>query len=304
MLLAAAYLGRRPSTLWLALLAAGIGACCAVWRCRCWACPRSSLASLVVPLEIGTGTEVKLNLAALLIPALAVVWLLDMVRRRACAVSRRSRANLPLLLFLAASLLSLLIGRATWDPTVPVGGNFLLVQLAPVGHLRLFGAGLLAGGQSDQETRRWLWRLTALFLLVGGGLAILRLLPGAGRARGPVHHHRLHPRALLGAAGRAGRRATAVQPEPCRCPGAPSWWRCCGASLVYAFVQQQEAASNWVGLAAALGMLVWLRFPRLRWPIVVACSSSCSRWACWFPASIEFAGGDAEWTAAAARGSC
>ena len=210
-LLAAAYLGRRPSMLWLGMLAAGIGGA-ALLALPVLGLPALVLASLVVPLEIGTGTDVKLNLAALLIPALAVVWLLDMARRRDVRIAP-SRANLPLLLFLAASLLSLLIGRVTWDPTVPVGGNFLLVQLAQWAIFAFSALAFWLAGNLIKDTR-WLWRLTALFLLVGGGLAILSGTARPGRAGGPLHHHRLHPRALLGAVDRGGRRATLVQPRP------------------------------------------------------------------------------------------
>ncbi len=228
--------------------------------------PALVLAALVVPLEIGTGTEVKLNLASLLVPALLVVWLLDMVRRRAGADRAFAAPTGRWLLFLAASLLSLLIGRATWDPTVPVGGNFLLVQLAQWA-IFAFSAGAfwLAGNLVKDE--RWLWRLTAVFLLVGGGLAILRMLPGVGGLAGrftTIAFIRAPFWVLLTAVA-AGQL---LFNRDLSCPGAPSWSAVLGASLVYAFVQQQEATSNWVGLAAVLGMLVWLRFPRLRWPVV------------------------------------
>ena len=88
-----------------------------------------------------------------------------------------------MLLFLAASLLSLLIGRATWDPSVPVGGNFLLVQFAQWAIFAFSALAFWLAGNLIVDTR-WLWRLTALFLLVGGGLAILSVLPGLGRLTG------------------------------------------------------------------------------------------------------------------------
>jgi hypothetical protein len=68
-----------------------------------------------------------------------------------------------------------------------------------------------------------------------------------------------------------------------------------GAVLLYAFVQQQESASNWVGVAAVAATLVWLRFPRLRWPIV-ALVTILALAGVLFPTVYNFAGGDAEWT--------
>ena len=264
-LLLASQAWRRASFTTLALTLAAGGVLLVVQK------PQLGLIALVpaalsARLEISTGTEVKLNPATLLVPVLLVLWVAGLLRRH--SAFRPSPANLPLLLFLAASLLSLLIGRATWDLAVPMRGSFLLVQLAQWA-IFAFSAGAFWLAANLIKDERWLWRLTAAFLLVGGGLAILRVLPGVGGLVEPLHHHRLHPRALLDAADRAGRGATAVQPGSAaglaRLPG-----RGAGRQpLSTRFVQQQEAASNWVGLAAVLGTLLWLRFPRLRWPMVI-----------------------------------
>lgn len=112
-LLAAAYFGQHASLRWLALLIAGLGALALLARPVLGLFFLAAVA-LVLPLEFGTGTAVTLNPATLLIPALLVLWLLNMVRRREVRLLP-SRVNRPLLLFLAAGLLSLLIGRATWD---------------------------------------------------------------------------------------------------------------------------------------------------------------------------------------------
>jgi hypothetical protein len=64
--------------------------------------------------------------------------------------------------------------------------------------------------------------------------------------------------------------------------------------LVYAFIRERATASNWVGVVAVLGVLGWLRFPRLRWPVavllVVLLSSGLLT-----SAVYTFAGGDDEW---------
>jgi hypothetical protein len=283
-------LGQRASLRWLALVAAGIGGL-ALLAQPVLGLPALVLAALVLPLEFGTGTEVRLNPASLLVPALLALWLLDGVRRRDIRLAA-SRATLPLLLFLAAGLLSLLIGNATWDPMVPRRGSFLLVQLAQWA-IFAFSAGAfwLAASRVSDET--WLRRLTAVFLLVGGGFAILRVAPG-------VH-------------GLAERMTTAAFIR------APFWvllsglawgqllfnrqltreWRAfllsvSAAVVFYTFVQQREGASNWVGLVATLGILLWLRLPRLRGP-VVAVIVVLAVLGLLFPFVYSFAGGDAEW---------
>lgn len=283
-------LGQRASPLWLGLLLAAASGLVLLAR-PVLGLFALVLAALVVPLEIGTGTEVRLNPASLLVPALAGIWLLASLRRRTLAFAA-SRVNRPLLLFLATGLLSLLIGRATWDPTVPVGGSFLLVQLAQwaIFAFSALAFWLTANLISDE---RWLWRLTAFFLIVGGGVVILRLLPGVwgmlnrfttiAFIRAPFWV------LLTGLAG--GQLLFNRQLSPA--------WRAflaaaLAAALVYAFVQQQEAASNWVGIGAALGVLAWLRFPRLRWPLVILVVVLIVL-GLLIPSIYEFAGGDQEW---------
>lgn len=285
------YLGHRASPTWLGLIAAGIGGTLLLVR-PVLGLPALVLAALVVPIEIGTGTDVKLNPASLLIPALAVLWLLDMVRRRELRFVP-SPVNRPLLLFLAASLLSLLVGRATWDPMIAVRSNFLLVQLA---QWAIFAFSALAFWLTANLIRdeRTLWRLTAVFLLIGGGLAILRIVPGVGGLIGPrttIAFIRAPFWVLLAALAGGQLLFNRALTRP---------WRALllaalAASLVYAFVQEQEATSNWVGLAAVLGVLIWARFPRLRWPLVIAIVV-LALLGVLFPSIYQFAGGDAEWT--------
>ena len=76
-------------------------------------------AALLFPLEIGTGSDVRLNGATLLLIALLALWALMMVVRRRVHVLP-SRVNLPLLLFVASGLVSFAVGRLLWDPAVPI----------------------------------------------------------------------------------------------------------------------------------------------------------------------------------------
>lgn len=168
-------LGQRVSILWLGLLVACLGALVLLSR------PSLGLlamvaAALVLPLEFSTGTEVRLNTVTLFLPVIGAIWLLDRMRHRRIHVVA-SPVNLPLSLFVAANLLSLLIGRATFDPMVVSGGNFILVQLSQwaIFAFSALAFWLTANLITDERT---LWRLTALFLLLAGGVAIVRLVPG------------------------------------------------------------------------------------------------------------------------------
>lgn len=283
-------LGQRASPLWLGLLAAGIAGVVLLTR-PVLGLPALMLAALVVPIEISTGTEVKLNAASLMVPVLLGIWLLDAVRRRRIRVAP-SRANLPLALFLLAGLLSLLIGRATWDPIVPVHSNFLLVQLAQWAIFAFSALAFwLAGNLLCDEI--WLRRLTQSFLLVGGLLAIAIVILGMGALVGrfsTVATIRAPFWILL--AGLAGGQLLFER-------RALSPWRAflivvLLAVLVYAFRLQQEATSNWVGVGAVAGVLVWLRWPRLRLPIVVFFMALLLLGVL-IPNIYQFAGGDAEW---------
>jgi len=289
-LLGAALFGSHPSRLWLALLAVSVAAV-VLLQWPILGLLGLVLAALVVRLEFGTGTAVAVNPATLLVPALLALWVLDMVRRREfCLVP--SRTTRPLSLFLFAGLLSLLVGNALWDPAVPRSGNFTLVQLAQWA-IFAFSAGVfwLMGNLVHQEV--WLRRLTFLFLAVAGILAILVVLP---QSRFLVSHRATPalfqaPFWMLLAALAGGQLLFNRELS--------TGWRLfllatLGAVLVFAFHLQRAAVSYWVGVVAAAGVLAWLRWPRLRWPVVIllvvlAASGLLSS------AVYSFAGGDAEW---------
>ena len=284
-------LGQHASPQWLGLLLACISGIVLLTR-PVLGLPVLVLASLAVPLEIGTGTEVSLNAASLLVPALLVIWGLGLFRQRSHRIIA-SPANRPLVLFLAASLLSLLIGRATWDPAVPLKDTFLLVQLAQWA-IFAFSAGAFWLTSNLVRNERWLWRLTAVFLLVGGGLAIWHVLPGVGNVadRFSTAAFSRTPLWMMLAAMAGGQllfNRTLSLP-----------WRgllvaILGACLVFALVLERDVVSHWVGLAVVFSTLLWLRFPRLRWPIVIliivlTLSGVLTS------TVYQFAGGAAEWT--------
>lgn len=286
----AAILGARASVLWLVLLAIAVAAVIVLQH------PILGLAgivllALVAPVSIGTGTEVSLNPVTLAVPALLVLWIFTMFRRKDVRLVP-SRTTLPLAMFLLGGLLSLLIGIATWDPMVPREDNFTLVQLAQWS-IFAFSAGAFWLSANLIRDERGLRGLTTAFLVIAGSVVILRMVPGAGSLVDRVTTIAFIRASfwvlLTGlAAGQLLFNRQLSTP-----------WRLflvavLAGVVVYGFVVEQEATSNWVGIGAVLGLLIWLRFPRLRWPLLMLLVILAIAGVL-FSSLYNFAGGDAEW---------
>jgi hypothetical protein len=283
-------LGYKASLYWLVLLVAGMGLLLLLQQ------PILRLVILIfaaisIPLTFSTGTAVVLNPVTLLIAAVFVLWLLDCMRRRAWHLAP-SRTNRPLLLFVASGLLSLLIGNATWDPAVPHPSSFVIVQTAQwsIFAFSAIAYWLMANMVRDET---WLWRLTVFFLVVAGVLGILFVIPRAGV---------LFSRITTGVFGRppfwmllvaiAGGQLLFNREL------STSWHlllvASIGAGAVYALYWSRESTSTWVGMAAALGVLAWLRWPRLRWSVMILLVILASTGVL-SSAIYGLAGGDEEW---------
>ncbi len=286
-----AYLARDGIGLRPLLLAAG-GAGALMLLARPWLAPIALvLAALMVRREYGTGTEVALNTATLLPPILAAVWLVRGI------VTRNLRrlptpADRPWVFFLLALLLSLIVGRATWDPTVPQPANFLLVQL---GQYAIFAVAAIAFWLPGLSLRSVidLERVTWLFLGVSGALGFLRLVPGVNQLIAPITTV-VFIRAPFWAtvAGLAGGLLLFRT-------GLSRARRVFLVALIVLSVYESTfhgrlSVSEWVGVWAALAVLVWLRFPRLRW-IAATVVVGLVVVGILFPTAYEFAGGDQRW---------
>jgi hypothetical protein len=173
-LVLAAWLGRRPSTLYLQLVIAGAGLVLLVRRPALGLLGMAIL-SFTLPLEIGTGSAVSLTAPVLLIPVVALAWLVDGLRRQAVRLPA-SRTVWPLLLFVVGGLLSLLAGNVYWNPLVPRPSNLLLVQLGQWGIFALSAIIFLVAG--DLGTRgRWLQVSTFAFLGVASVVVLEFYVP-------------------------------------------------------------------------------------------------------------------------------
>jgi hypothetical protein len=289
-ILGAAYFGYRVSFAWLALLAVCIGAV-TLLRQPILGFLALIAAALVIPFEFNTGTEVNVNTASLLVPALLVIWLLNSLRRQDLRLAP-SRTNRPLVLFLIVGLLSILISNVLWDPSVPKSDHFIIVQLAQWG-IFAFSASIywLVGNWAVNAT--WLRRITACFLIIGGGIAIVRVLPGGESLLSGFATFTLNraPFWLLLTAVAGGQLLFNRKLS--------TGWRLfllaiLGATTYFSLALQQERSSNWVGVGAAIGVLLWLRFPRIRW-LVVGAVIALAVSGTLFQSIYDFAGGDAKW---------
>jgi hypothetical protein len=96
-----------------------------------WALLLLPVLSAFVPLNVGTGTSVSLNATTIAVPGLAVAW----VARQALGRGFHwvsSRLDRPLIALLSITVLSLLSGTASWDPSVPRPSNLTSVQVGQV----------------------------------------------------------------------------------------------------------------------------------------------------------------------------
>jgi O-antigen ligase len=289
-ILLAAVLGRRPSLVYL-LVPAAIAGGLVLLRWPILGLPILIIASFWVPIEVGTGTEVSLNITSLLIPALLGIWIMiALVHQRAALVP--SRVNTPLVVFLAFGIISIIISNLTWDPNVPKSDRFIVVQLAQWA-LFAFSAGIFWIMGNWVKDEKWLRLLVFWFIFMGGVVALLKVTPAGEKFLfdyGTITHNRA-PFWMLLAALTTGQllynRQLALR------------WQILlvlvlGAVFYFAFAQQQDRSSNWVGVACAVGTVALLRFRNLRrmtLVILVALAASGML----FRILYEFAGGDAKW---------
>jgi hypothetical protein len=287
-LLAAVVLGSHASIRWLALPCAGL-AIAVMARHPILGLVAIIAAAMLIPVEFGTGREVSLNLAALLVPATCALWFLIMVRSRDIHLPR-SRTTTPLLLFILASLLSVVVGNAYWDPAVPRPDNLSLVQFGQWG---IFAFSALAFWLTGSLVRDeiWLRRLTYLFLALAGSLAIIRVIPGTEPLRELIATFALDRApfwlllAALATAQLLFNRDLSMH------------WRwflrfVLVAVFAYAFIVERQRFSNLAGVATAWVVLAWLRWPRWRWAFAVLALLGATAFS---SVLFQFAGGDDKW---------
>lgn len=287
-LLAVVVLSSRASIFWLVLPCAGL-AIVALARHPILGLVAMIATALLIPLEFGTGREVSINMSALLVPATFALWFLIMVRRRDIHLPR-SRTTTPLLLFILASLLSVVVSNGYWDPAVPRPNNLLFIQIGQWGIFAFSAfAFWLMGSLVHDKT--WLRRLVFIYLGIAGTLALLAMLPDGYSLldRIATFAVRRAPFWLLLAALAGGQLFF----NPKLSTRVRLFLAATLAAVGIAAVFQQTARlSGVVGVAVAVGFLLWFRWPRWRWAYIVLLIIALVA----FRSVIyNFAGGDARW---------
>jgi O-antigen ligase len=287
---AAAYLGQRPSPVYI-LAPIGLAVLLILLRRPILGLPLVIIVALLGPVALSTGTDVSLNFAALLVPTLFGVWLFIRMHEHHIRLLP-SRTTRPLILFLMTAMLSIFIGNVLWDPLVPRSNRLIIVQFAQWGVFAFSAfAFWLVGHLIQQEV--WLRRLTATFLIVGGVLAIIQMLPGGARLLELVATFALYRApfwALLTALAAGQLMFNRELSRP---------WRIYLTVIIiavfsFSFRDQREVASIWVGVVAVIGVLLWLRLSKLRGLVVIAFVLLAVSGVL-FQAIYSFAGGDTEW---------
>lgn len=139
-------------------------------------------ACLVIPIEIGTGSNTGLHAGILLLLVLLGLWVLNDVVRFKVVRFVRSKPILPLQLLVLTAVLAFGIGQLHWFPVpaaplpAQVGGLFVFVLSA--------GAFLLVAYQIREMY--WLQWITWLFLGIGSLYVVSRIVPGTGSIISPL----------------------------------------------------------------------------------------------------------------------
>src|SRR5690606_31183943 len=134
-------------------------------------------ACLVVPLEIGTGTQTSLHGGILLVTGLLGLWLLETVTRKGQLHLLGSRgATTALLLLLCSATISFVVGQLSWFPVAPAP---LRAQIGGLAVFVISGGAFLLTAYRIQDLR-WLEWMVWIFLALGALYIAGRVIPGLG----------------------------------------------------------------------------------------------------------------------------
>jgi O-antigen ligase len=256
-LLLAFLFGREPSWNYVYLLV-GLGAAWLIVTRPELGMLSLLVAALVIPFQIGTGTQSPLNIAYLGVPVLAALWLLEMVRNRSIHMAP-SITTLPLVGFVLTATISFIVGYLPWN---------VFAQLAPIrAQLGAWGIFAFSAGAFWLTANRvrsllWLKRMVWVFVALGAVYILGRLLGNPGTL--------ITRYFTFGSTGSlfwiwlvvlAGGQALFNQDLALR-------WRVALGLLVlltFRVALSGESlgwSSGWVPPIIGLGLLVWLRWPR------------------------------------------
>lgn len=130
-------------------------------------------ANLVVPIEIGTGSNSPLHAGILLLAGLTGLWILDMLQTGTLRILP-SRPILPLLAFIVVTLLAFVAGNQPWLTFAEPAP--IRAQIGAVGMFVLSACAFLLVAYQIRDIK-WLRRMTWFFLVLAGVYLIGRLFP-------------------------------------------------------------------------------------------------------------------------------
>ncbi len=212
---------------------------------------------MVVWVSIGTGTQTSLHAGIVLTPLFVGLWVAKMLYRRWLGLAP-SPMNLPALGLAGAAGLSMLAGHVPWlvfAETAP-----LRTQIGALSTFVISAAAFLLAA-NEIHSVKWLKALVWTFIGLGAVYIVSRAIPGYGAIS------RIFPNGATGSVFWVWLVALA---------GGQSLFNrdlrfvlrvLCGALVVLTLLVglapgARDWASGWVPAVVALGILVWLRWPR------------------------------------------
>lgn len=215
---------------------------------------------LLIDFEIKTSTSTSINIVVILLPLFIGIWLIDMVVRQHRIRLVPSRVNPPLVTLAVISILAFAIGQFNW---------FLYARQAPIfsqlGGLAiiLLSAGAFVFTANIIPEIKWLERLTWLFIIIGSIILFIRFVPVFGRLAGNL--------VPSGATGSVFWIWLCVIPFSQFLVNRKLhlFWRLIFLGLVVlllyeVMVRGNSWKSGWIPAVAAIGVVIWLHFRKLR----------------------------------------
>lgn len=223
-------------------------------------------ASLLLRRGVGTGTSTEINAGVMLLMVLTGLFAFNLITRQPHVRLVISRPMVPLLALVLVATLAFGIGQLRW---------FVYARWAPitaqVGGLALFylSAAAFIIAASTLSELRWLKWFTGIFLAVGALFLLGSLVPGWGRLLVAMFSN-----GATGSLFRTWLVAVVVSQAVFNREMRPAWRIAtillAAVTLLYTMVFNRDWKSGWVPSLAAVGVILWFRWPKLTSALAIA----------------------------------
>jgi hypothetical protein len=216
------------------------------------------VAALVVPIDLSTGTDSRVNAPMLVILGLSGLWLLDMIVKQGQVQFMRSRSLLSLVAMIIVAIVAFIGGQLPWFREAQSAST-----AAQAGGLFLFIASALVYAWVGHHLRdiKWLQLAVWAFIILGTLYTAGRMFPQLGQLQG------FFPWAV-GAGSLFWVWLGAMTFSQLVINRKLHWgWRILlalslGITLYVAFIQSYDWKSGWVPTFIAIGVTLGLWMPR------------------------------------------